>query len=96
MADERIVYGARCMWWDSISKVGQRMSGVPCCPHCTGPLFEVASEGEWWAKVDQYATAQEHCGYRKFIEWQRSKCFLTMPEAVAAYDRAVLAGEVTT
>lgn len=74
MTDRRIAYGARCTWWDSVTEAKQLPSGVPCCPHCRGVLFEVPSEDLWWQQVDEYA-ASTTPGYRQFIEWVRGKCF---------------------
>lgn len=85
--DLRIVYGARCSWWDSIDKVATTTGlpgGLPVCPHCGSPLFEVGSETEWWAGVDQHESEREP-GYRAFIEWLRGKCFPTLEAARAAY-----------
>jgi hypothetical protein len=74
MADPRIVYGAGCSWWDSIDKVAKTASGLPCCPHCGGVLFEVANEARWWRDVQMFESEHEP-GYRKFIEWLRGRCF---------------------
>jgi len=85
--DTRIVYGAGCSWWDSISAAGSTASGLPCCPHCGSPLFEVASEGEWWAGVDRHeATALDGDGYRAFVEWLRGRHFTTLAVARARYE----------
>lgn len=43
-ADSRIVYGARCVWWDSIANAATKPGGLPCCPHCGGVLMEVPTE----------------------------------------------------
>jgi hypothetical protein len=94
--DERIVYGATCVWWDSIDKVGRKESAdrvfgpLPCCPFCGGVLFELDNEAQWFAQVDAYE-AKGHPGYRKFIEWQRGKCFPTHAAAFAAYNAAMRA-----
>lgn len=98
MRDDRIVYGARCVWWDSISEVGEKPAsagspfpaspgerGLPCCPHCGGVLFEVPSETEWWVGVDQHEAAGNP-GYRAFVEWLRSRCFPNVATARAAFD----------
>lgn len=99
--DTRIVYGANCVWWDSIDKVGstsnhprypedfQRGRGLPCCPHCGSVLFEVPSEEEWYREVELFEKCDKngnpHPGYKKFIEWQRGKCFPSMASAAAKY-----------
>lgn len=84
MADTRIVYGARCGWWDSIDKVGVD-GGLPCCPHCKGLLFEMDSPKTWWAGVDRYEAAG-HQGYHAFVEWIRGKC-MDWSEAQEIYER---------
>jgi len=89
MSDERIAYGVRCVWWDSIAKVGHIAgpSGhtLPACPHCGGVLYEMRDEATWWAQVERTETLGEHPGYRKFITWLRGQCFVRLDEAVAAY-----------
>lgn len=86
MIDGRIVYGARCSWWDSISKVGRRVN-LPCCPHCGNVLFEMPSEADWWAGVDHYEAAG-HPGYRRMMEWARGKCFQNFATMQAAFAKA--------
>lgn len=87
MADSRIVYGARCSWWDSIDKVSTTPSGLPCCPHCGGVLFEIESEAAWWAAARDFETRQQP-GYVAFLEWSRGRCYPTYDEALDAYGRA--------
>lgn len=83
--DTRIVYGARCSWWDSIDKIGKTASGLPACPHCRSVLFEMRDEQTWFAGVDAYEKAGNP-GYRKMIEWARGKCFPGYPAMKRAYD----------
>lgn len=92
-ADQRIVYGAGCTWWDGIYAVGHipgtgspfNPRGIPGCPHCTSPLFEIENEAAWWESVDLYEAAG-HPGYRAMIEWARGKCFPNMAALVRAYE----------
>ena len=85
MTDQRIVYGARCMWWDSIDKlVAHSGATLPCCPRCGGMLFELPDENMWWAGVDRYE-ANGHPGYRAMIEWSRGKCFPSLEATQKAY-----------
>jgi hypothetical protein len=85
--DTRIVYGASCLWWDSIDKVGKRdiANGVslPCCPHCRGVLYEIPDSQSWWSAVDKHDAT--HSGYRGLIEWARGRCFKTVQQATAVY-----------
>jgi len=94
MVDTRIVYGARCFWWDSIDKVGLTppMVGertgkaiqLPCCPHCSSVLMEVPDEASWWRGVDDHEQ-KAHAGYREFIKWSRGKRFKGTGPAYRAY-----------
>lgn len=74
-ADPRIVYGARCTWWDSIASVSTNTSGLPCCPHCGSVLFEVESELVWFTNIEAHVARSGDVDYRAFIEWLRGKCF---------------------
>lgn len=88
-ADPRIVYGARCTWWDSIDKVattGPGRSGLPCCPRCGGVLMEVAGLSAWWAGATTYE--EKNPGYRAFLEWARGRCYPNFGDASAAYRAA--------
>ena len=88
MSDQRIVYGARCSWWDSIDKVATTAGGLPCCPFCGGVLFEVVDEATWWGDVDRHE-AGGRPGYRGFVEWLRGKCRPSVADARAEYDTTV-------
>lgn len=74
-SDARIVYGARCAWWDSIGSASFNRSGLPCCPRCGSVLFEVESALVWFTNVDAHAERTGDAEYRAFIEWLRGKCF---------------------
>lgn len=83
-----IVYGARCTWWDDISKVGKLVgTGLPCCPHCKSVLFQLEDE-KWFEGMKKYE-AEGHPGYVAMIEWSRGKCFPSI-EAIEAAWRASL------
>jgi hypothetical protein len=90
-SDERIAYGARCAWWDSIHNVGVKHipgsggPGLPCCPHCGSVLMEVPSIENWNQNMDKYE-ADGHPGYRAMMEWSRGKCFPTMTALRSAYE----------
>jgi hypothetical protein len=89
MADqETIVYGARCVWWDSLGKVALLPSGLPCCPHCRSVLFQTDG-ASWWASVDKHEQAGNP-GYRRMIEWSRGRCFRTLGEMEAAFAAAAV------
>lgn len=78
----RIVYGANCVWWETIDKVATLPGGLPCCPHCRSVLFEIG-EHEWAANVREQDKKQP--GYRDLVMWMRGKCFRTFEQAEAAY-----------
>lgn len=89
MADRMIVYGARCIWWDDISKTSRttpRLGGhaLPCCPSCGSVLFEMAPM-VFWKSVDE--VEKDRAGYRAFVEWLRGKCFKTFADALEAYTK---------
>lgn len=86
MTDTRIVYGAACVWWDSIQNAAVNPLGIPCCPHCHSVLYEIDNIEKWWEGVGDFEL-KGHVGYRKLVEWQRGKCFKSMAEAKIAYDR---------
>jgi len=90
MSDSLIAYGARCTWWDAKSQVGVHPSGLPCCPHCKGVLFET-SEADWWAGAVKYAETENNRDYVKFLEWSRGRCYQNIDAALAAYAEAMKA-----
>lgn len=82
----KIVFGARCAWWDSIDKAATIKTpsghGLPCCPHCRGVLFEI-EPAKWFDGLRQYATIEP--GYEAMMLWSRGRCFATMASLRAAY-----------
>ena len=87
--DKRFCYSATCTWFGSIYETKQLETGIPCCPHCRGVLFELPQEKEWWEAIDVYETNNE-VGYRAMWEWQREqkRCFPLMKDLRAAYRNA--------
>lgn len=98
----KVVYGARCTWWDTADKAGEKASspsnpfpvdltktdrvrGLPCCPHCSGVLYEADDEAKWWEMARQYER-DNHSGHVEFIKWARGKCFPTFDVARQAYN----------
>ncbi len=79
----KLVYGANCLWWDTIDKTKVRKSGIPCCPHCGGVLYET-EEKRWWDSVDEFEK-QGNPGHRKLVEWMRGRCFPNGSAAKLAY-----------
>jgi hypothetical protein len=65
----RFTYGATCSWRGPIQSVGKLpLSGLPCCPYCSGVLFEYNSEEEWNSDVESFE-ADGHAGYSAFQRW---------------------------
>lgn len=84
--EQRIVYGARCTWWDTIQRAATtKTGGLPCCPHCAGVLFEVESEVRWWEEAYIHEK-QGHPGYVDFLTWMRGRCYPTFQIAQQKYD----------
>lgn len=88
MTDTLIVYGARCVWWDDISKAAKLVGvpgehALPCCPHCHSVLYQM-EPAEWFEGLDRYER-EGHPGYIKQWEWMRGRCFPNLEAATAAY-----------
>jgi hypothetical protein len=85
LSAQRVVYGARCGWWDTIDKAGSRPSiapgGLPCCPHCGSVLMEVDNEQKWWADARRFE-ADGHPGYVEALEWSQGRCFPSLQAAL--------------
>lgn len=81
--DQLAVYGAHCVWWDTIDKTARTPSGLPCCPHCGSVLFQQPLD-EWWKGVDKHKDDRVS-NYRDFIEWLRGKCFPNIVSAIKEY-----------
>jgi hypothetical protein len=84
--DPRLVYGARCVWWDHISKASTNAVGLPCCPHCGSVLFEVDGWKTWDANVAAFALKSGDANYPAFMKWLRGRCFPDIATARAAFD----------
>lgn len=87
MADtsKTIVNGAMCTWWGVLGEDNSHTeSGLPCCPHCGGVLFQQTEES-WWNGVVAYEDAG-HPDYGNFIHWIENKCFKTFEDAKKAYN----------
>jgi len=87
---ERLVaYGARCTWWDAKPNAARLPSGLPCCPFCSGVLFE-CEEAAWLTIRPDFVppaawgiSAEE---YPQWLAWQRGRaCYPNQAESVAAW-----------
>lgn len=84
-ADPRIVYGARCFWWNGIAAAGSTSSGLPACPYCGSPLFEAPNEAAWWkGNAEAVAEGRAPDGYLNLLRWSRGKCFPNPEAALSA------------
>lgn len=69
--DTRVVYSAKCSWFGPIQEAGvSGHMGLPCCPHCGSPLFEVPSKEVWDNSVSKFDKI--HPGYKDYINWLAS------------------------
>lgn len=85
MSDTKlIVYGARCVWWDSPEKAGQSTDDMPCCPHCKSVLLQQPEEQWIQAATDHDKRAP---GYLRFVLWLKSKCYPNWGAAQLAHDQ---------
>lgn len=83
--DERVVYGARCSWWGSITEVATKPSGLPCCPHCGGVLFETDA-ASWRDGAERHSRESGDEHYVRFVDWLRGQCRPSLAEARAEFD----------
>lgn len=84
--DTKVVFGATCVWWDTIDRASKRPFGdfeLPCCPHCGSALFETTMS-KWTADV--FKQDAKEFGYAELIAWMRGKCFPDYKTAKAARD----------
>ncbi len=80
----KMVYGARCAWFDTIDKAALHPNGVtPCCPFCQSVLYE-QDEAAWWAAVKRHA--KKVPGYEAVVRWSQGRCFASWQAAKAAYE----------
>ena len=89
-----VAYGARCMWWDEKANVAQKPSGLPCCPHCGGVLFE-CEVGSWWHQAQVAVDRGDvRPDYLAFLRWLRGRCYPARDVAEAVYDEDRAFGRV--
>ena len=79
--DERIAYGAGCTWWGTIYQVKVVQLGghpMPCCPYCSGMLYQKPSMEAWNEGVEAYAAAHNDPHYPAFIRWTQNRQCLSL------------------
>jgi len=81
----RVVFGAACCWWDRLEAAAQRDTGLPCCPHCGGLLYELEQDS-WWSFARQHAEEARDERYLAFLEWLQGRCFPHVDFARRAFD----------
>jgi hypothetical protein len=84
-----IAYGALCTWWDDKTKVATKGPlQLPCCPFCSGVLFEI-EEDEWMAGARSWLPPDDSpfagIDYPTFLVWCRGKCFPSHEAAVRVF-----------
>lgn len=84
--DDRVVYGASCVWWDYIASAVADENGLPCCPHCRGVLYEMP-RGEWEESIERYTKESGDMNYPFLWAWLKGKCYRTLDAARFAYER---------
>lgn len=94
IGEQMVAYGATCTWWDMKTRAATSLAnGMPCCPHCAGPLFEAPVKvflGPGLKERDDHDP-----GYADFIMWLRGYCYrsgtleLSFQEARTDYDNGV-------
>ena len=71
-----IVYGARCTWWGSPEDAGRTGSGLPVCPYCGSPLFQLPAE-DWFRGADTFrplpGSVFDGVDYPAFLRWSRGR-----------------------
>lgn len=88
-----IVYGANCVWWDTIDKAGKTPEhngiSIPCCPHCGSVLFQI-EDSKWHDGVAAHDA--KNPGYADMIKWSQGKCFQSQYDCIAAYEASKTEG----
>lgn len=84
--DTRVVYGATCTYWGGIYSIHMAPGiGIPVCPHCFRPLFEMENEEAFMEGARKHEEGG-HPGYVAFITWLKGKpCYRTFTAAMADY-----------
>lgn len=88
MTIEMVAYGAGCTWWDDKVNVSTTPSGLPCCPHCGGVLFEM--EGDAFTEGARTYEHPDVENYYEFLMWMRGKCYPTMCVAITEWHKHVI------
>jgi len=97
--DTRIVYGAKCLWWDSIDKVGKLpfndpdAPGIPCCPVCKGPLFEASDEEQWFKDAAEFGKQNNDIHYVNYLKFMRGKCRKDVMASRVEFDNTLVLPE---
>lgn len=77
-----IAYGARCSWYDdkaNAATLDGTPTGLPCCPHCRGVLFEIERHA-WDLGVRErraFESFADRDDYPDLVTWAHGRCFTT-------------------
>lgn len=86
--ENKIVYGAKCTWWDDKEKaVIIESTNLPGCPFCGSVLFE--QDKKTWEKLTDNFNEP---GYKKMMVWSKGKCFPDLATLKKEYKKAVKHG----
>lgn len=86
------VYGVTCSWNGPIDTIGlsepeKGVERMPCCPHCKGPLLQMA-EAEWKKSAEEHQRAG-NTNYAVFLKWcmAQHRCYTSLMQAAIAFSR---------
>jgi hypothetical protein len=88
-SDPRICFGVNCTYWGICQNAGvQPGTGLPCCPHCFGLLWEYADEAEFMADAQEYQDAG-HPGFVTMVMWMKDRyyCYKDLEACCYEYER---------
>ena len=69
MKDQRFVYSTFCTFHGPIQQARPAMFGIPGCPSCGSPLFEMPSQDHWDRQISEYAAKKNDPDYPAFMKW---------------------------
>jgi hypothetical protein len=77
-----VFYGLCTFWTDDWKSLAR--DGVPCCPFCGAPGFEM-DKAMWWQGIRAHE-AKGNAGYVAMMEWAKGRCFPNYGVLKVAYD----------
>lgn len=80
--EKMVVFCSLCTFWGDISAAAKSDSGIPVCPECGFPLYEMPKY-EWDTNVSRYDAG--HPGYAEMMRWSKNRCFNDFRHLSAQY-----------